>query len=100
MEATYKCYSVRRQESHYWFAVTGARAAAMFAKLCGVNLSPEVFANRAAAQTSVARTSAVIVRHDIEDALNYYLLGDSSTLLYMWNCVIDAMKEFDGQVID
>lgn len=99
-EATYNCYPARRQDSHYWFAITGSRAAEMFAKLCGVNLSPEVFANHAVAQTSVARTSAVIVRHDIEDALNYYLLGDSSTLLYMWNCLVDAMKEFDGQIID
>ena len=76
-EETYNCYPVRRQDSHYWFAITGARAAEMFAKLCGVNLSPEVFANHAAAQTSVARTSAVIVRHDIEDVPNFYLLGDS-----------------------
>ena len=71
----------------------------MFAKLCGVDLSPEVFANHLVPQTSVARTSAVIVRHDIEDALSYYILGDSSTVLYMWNCLIDALKEIDGHIL-
>ncbi len=99
LEATYKCYPVRRQDSHYWFALTGARSPAMFAKLCGVDLSPNNFADHSVAQTSVARTSAAIVRHDIKDMLCYYLLGDSSTILYMWTCLIDAMKEFDGQIL-
>jgi len=99
LEATYNCYPVRRQDSHYWFGLTGVRCPAMFAKLCGVDLSPDIFANGTVAQTSVARTSAVIVRHDIEDVLCYYLLGDSSTILYMWTCLVDAMKEFEGQIL-
>ncbi len=96
--STYRCYAVRRQDSHYWFALTGASSPALFAKLCGVDLSPDYFADHAVAQTSVARTSAVIVRHDINGTLCYYLLGDSSTVLYMWTCLTDAMREFDGQV--
>lgn len=99
LEATYNCYPVRRQDSHYWFALTGVRCPAMLAKLCSVDLSPDIFADGTVAQTSVARTSAVIVRHDIEDVLCYYLLGDSSTILYMWTCLVDAMKEFDGQIL-
>lgn len=98
-EATYRCYPLRRQDSHYWFALTGADGQNMFAKLCGVDLSPDTFSDDSVAQTSVAKTSAVIVRHDIEDVLCYYLLGDSSTKLYMWNCLIDAMIEFDGQTV-
>ena len=98
-ESTYRCYAVRRQDSHYWFALTGARSPATFAKLCSLDLSPDYFADHAVAQTSVARTSAVIVRHDINGTLCYYLLGDSSTILYMWTCLTDAMCEFDGQVL-
>ena len=98
LEATFKCYPVRRQDSHYWFALAGARSPEMFAKLCGVDLSPDCFADHSVAQTSVAKTSAVIVRHDIEDTLCYYLLGESSTILYMWSCLIDAMHEYDGQI--
>jgi sarcosine oxidase subunit gamma len=98
-EAGYKCYPVRRQDSHYWFAATGIRSPEVFAKLCGVNLAPDAFANHNIAQTSVARTSAIIMRHDIDDLLCYYLLGDSSTALYMWECLVDAMIEFDGQTV-
>jgi len=71
----------------------------MFAKLCAVDLSPDVFDYHAVAQTSVAKTSAIILRHDSKDMLCYYLLGDSSTMLYMLTCLVDAMKEFDGQVL-
>jgi sarcosine oxidase subunit gamma len=99
LEATYTCYPVRRQDSHFWFAVTGSRGPAMFAKLCSVNLSPQVFGDGMVAQTSVARTSAVIVRHDVEDVLSYYLLGDSSMSLYMWNCIVDAMQEFNNEIL-
>lgn len=97
--STYRCYAVRRQDSHYWLALTGASSPATFAKLCGMDLSPDYFADHTVAQTSVARTSAVIVRHDINATLCYYLLGDSTTILYMWNCLTDAMCEFDGQVL-
>jgi hypothetical protein len=47
----------------------------------------------------VARASAVIARHDTEELLGYYLLGDSSTILYMWICLADAMKEIDGRIL-
>ncbi len=47
----------------------------------------------------VARRSAVIVRHDIEEVLCYYLLGDNSTVLYLWTCLVNANKEFDGQIL-
>jgi hypothetical protein len=46
----------------------------------------------------VTRASAVIARHDTAELLGYYLLGDSSTILYMWTCLVDTMKEFDGRI--
>ncbi len=98
--ANYRCYPVRRQDSHYWFSLTGACCPEMFAKLCAVDLSLDAFDNHSVAQTPVAKTSAIILRHDIKDMLCYYLLGDSSTMLYMWTCLVDAMKEFDGQALD
>ena len=100
VEMTYKCYPVRRQDSHYWFAAIGTRSPEMFAKLSGVDLSHNFFNDHSVAQTSVAQTSAVIVRRDIVDVPCYYLLGDSSTALYMWTCLVDAIREFDGQVLE
>jgi sarcosine oxidase subunit gamma len=89
-------YPMPRSESHFWFAVTGAQAPSMFAKICGVDLRPQKFAPGAIAQTSVAKMSAIIVRHDAGTVPGFYLLADSASAEYMWACVVDAMAEFGG----
>ena len=53
-------------------------AADMFAKLCGVDLSPNRFAEGQVAQTSVARLSAIVIRSDTAGALAFHLLADSA----------------------
>jgi len=87
------CYPIRRQDSHYWFSVTGENGPSMLAKLCGIDFSPDEFEVHQVAQTQVARTSAIFVRNDVPEGLRYYLLGDSSTKDYMWSCLLDAMSE-------
>jgi sarcosine oxidase, subunit gamma len=89
-------YLLPRRHSHFWFVVSGERAAAMFAKLCGVDLRPGKFANGRIAQTSLARMNAVVIRDDRGGTLAYHLLGDSASAEYLWDCLIDAMAEFDG----
>lgn len=89
-------FPMPRQDSHAWFAVTGEHGAAMFAKLCGVDLRPHKFANGCIAQTSVARLSAIIIRHDLGNLLAYYALSDSAAAEYFWDCLVDAVTEFDG----
>jgi len=93
-QASYKCYPVRRRDSHYWFSLCGEQSSEMFAKLCAVDLSAKSFANHSVAQTSVARSSAIIIRHDAGDRKHYYLLGDSSMAQYMLSCLNDAMAEY------
>ncbi len=93
------CYLIRRQDSHYWFAITGAKAPSMLAKLCGVNFDPPDFDNHRIAQTQVAHTSAIVVRCDFERTLCYYLLGDNSYFAYIKDCVQDAMQEFGGAIL-
>lgn len=89
-------YPMPRSESHFWFAVTGAQAPAMFAKICGVDLRPHRFAPGAIAQTSAAKMSVIIARHDLGPVPGFYLLADSASAEYMWACVVDAMAEFGG----
>lgn len=89
-------FPVPRQDSHAWLALTGAHGAALFARLCGVDLRPAVFANHAIAQTSVARLNVIIVRHDLGATLNYSILPDSASAAYLWTSLTDAMAEFDG----
>ncbi len=89
-------YPMPRSESHAWFMVTGERAPAMFAKICGVDLRPHRFAVGAIAQTSVAKMSAIVIRADLGGVPAFHLLADSASAEYLWTCVLDAMAEFDG----
>jgi sarcosine oxidase subunit gamma len=90
------CYRAPRRESHCWFVVVGNDADKMFAKLCGVDLSPGRFAVGQVAQTSVARVNAIIIRQDLGGLLAFFVLADSASAEYLWDCLLDAMAEFGG----
>ena len=89
-------FPMPRDETHAWLAVTGAQAAAMFAKLCGVDLRARAFPQGRVAQTSIARINGVIVRDDRGGVPFYHLLADCAAAEYLWDCLRDAMAEFDG----
>ncbi|MDA0703391.1 MAG: sarcosine oxidase [Proteobacteria bacterium] len=93
------CFPVPRMESSFRFAVTGEHGAAMFAKLCAVDLRPRAFPDLAIAQTSVARMNAVVCRCDRSGVLGYEILGDWASAEYLWACLLDAMAEFDGRPV-
>ena len=90
------CYPAPRRESHCWFVVIGSDAAKMFAKLCGVDLSPGRFDVGQVAQTSVARLNAIVIRQDLGGLLAFFVLADSASAEYLWDCLLDAMAEFRG----
>ena len=92
-------WPVPRRDTSFWFAVTGEKSAAMFAKICGVDLRPKSFANHAIAQTSVARTNCIVIRDDLGGVLAYHLLGDSASAGFVWSAVVDAMAEFGGALV-
>ena len=71
----------------------------MFAKVCGVDLRPAMFAVDAVAQTSVARLNAIVVRADLETVPAFRLLGDSASAAYMWESLLDAMAEYGGAAV-
>ncbi|MGI9509506.1 MAG: sarcosine oxidase [Geminicoccaceae bacterium] len=92
-------YLLPRQDSHFWFKVTGRRAPSMFAKICAVDLRPKVFSDLSIAQTSIARSNAIVIRDDQGKTPAYHLLGDSASSGYMWDCLLDAMAEWNGRPI-
>jgi sarcosine oxidase subunit gamma len=49
----------------------------------------------AIAQTSVARLSAIVIAARIGAKSGFHLLSDVSTSQYLWDCLADAMLEFD-----
>jgi sarcosine oxidase subunit gamma len=93
------CYLVPRQDSHFWFALTGDKASEMMAKLCAVDLRLARFADLGIAQTSVARTNCIVIRADLGALPTFHLLGDSASAGYMWDCLLDAMAEFGGRPV-
>ncbi len=101
-------FPMPRDETHAWLAVAGAQAAAMFAKLCGVDLRPPAFPQGRVAQTSIARLNGVIVRDDRGGDREgdrgggvpfFHLLADCAAAEYLWDCLLDAMAEFDGRPV-
>jgi sarcosine oxidase subunit gamma len=90
-------YLVPRASTHAWFRITGKFAPAMFAKICGVDLRPQKFPELSIAQTSVFRLTGIVIREDAGGTPGYHLLADSASAEYAWDCLIDAMAEFDGR---
>lgn len=91
-------YPVLRADSNFEFLVSGGDAAAMFAKLCSVDLRPSVFDAGTVAQTTVARSNAIVIRCDIEDVPTFRVLGDCASAEYMWDSLLDAMAEYGGSL--
>jgi sarcosine oxidase subunit gamma len=92
-------WPVPRRDASFWFLVTGEFAPATFAKMCGVDLRPKSFSGGHIAQTSVARTNAIVIRDDLGETLAYHLLGDSASAAFMWAALLDAMAEFEGKPV-
>ena len=90
-------YQVHRADSSPWFVVSGRLAPEMLAKLCGVDLSPQVFSQLEVAQTSVARAGAIVVRWDLGQTPAYHLLPGAALAEYLWDCLMDAMVEYGGR---
>ncbi|MEM7044590.1 MAG: sarcosine oxidase [Pseudomonadota bacterium] len=92
-------YLVPRQDSHFWFLITGDHASSMFAKICGVDLRAKSFDDLDIAQTSIARSNAIVIRDDQGETPAYHLLGDSASAGYLWDCLLDAMVEWRGRPV-
>lgn len=81
-------------DSHAWFVLHSSFKPEIMSKICGVDLRPESFPLGAVAQTSVAKISAIVIHHQINDDSVFSLLCDRSLADYFWLAVSDAMQEF------
>lgn len=90
------CFHVPRQDGSAWFLLTGTHVSEMFAKICAVDMRLNKFPNGSIAQTSMARMNGIAIRHDIGDTPAFHVVFDSASATYLWNCLLDAMAEFDG----
>jgi len=90
---------VAREEVSCWLRISGEQALAMFAKMCAVDLRAPQFENLQITQTNVARLSTIILRNDAGSLPSFDLLTDSASVVYLWDCLMDAMAEFDGTAV-
>lgn len=91
-------YLLPRQDSHAWIQLTGQHVALIMAKLCGVDLQQQAFTVGKVVQTSVARINAIVINVSDAQTQKFNLLCDRAAALYLWDVLIDAIDEFDGQV--
>jgi sarcosine oxidase subunit gamma len=70
------------------------------AKLCGVDLRPAAFPPGAVAQTSAARINVIVINLGAKDQPAFQILFDRASLAYFKDAVMDAVTEFDGQVLE
>jgi sarcosine oxidase, subunit gamma len=91
------CWPVPRRDSHCWLAVTGISAPSMLAKLCAVDLRPGHFPDDGIAQTSVARSNAIVAPATTGGTPVFHLLADSASAGYLYDCLLDAMAELGGR---
>jgi len=96
--AAQRAYLLPRADSHCWLALTGDRATQTLAKLCGVDMRLNKFSDGSVAQTSLAKVNAIAIRNDLnEDVACFYVMCDVSMTEFLWESLLDAMLEFDGQ---
>ena len=89
-------FPLPREDSHSWLWITGADVPSMMAKICGVDLRPDVFAEGDVAQTVVARLGAILLRQDRNGEFGLYMLGDFASGHYLWDVLQDAAAEYGG----
>ena len=92
-------FIVPRSDTNCWLKVMGVNAPSMLAKVCAVDLRPQIFPDGAIAQTNIARLNCIVTRHDVGLATTYDILTDCASADYFWQALLDAMDEFSGKTI-
>ena len=72
----------------------GSETPALMAKVCGVDLRPDVFSVGDVAQTQMALINCIIARHDLAGDDAFSMFVDQSYAEYALEALLDARKEF------
>lgn len=73
--------------------LSGGRAADLLSRLCALDFHPDHFPDGTARQTSVAKTTQLVIRDDLSDGTpSYRLVGARSLGAYLWMTLLDAAR--------
>ena len=76
--------------------VIGPDSQELLSKVCGLDFHPSVFPNETAKQSSLAKTTQLIIRRDIGDLPAFSIIGTRSLGPYVWDTLMEAGREFGG----
>jgi heterotetrameric sarcosine oxidase gamma subunit len=65
----------------------------LLSRLCALDLHPSVFPDRAVRQTSVAKTTQMVIRRDIGATTAFTLIGPRSLGAYLWDAIVQAGQD-------
>lgn len=75
--------------------LVGPEAAVMLGRACPLDLRPDVFPDGTARQSSVAKTTQLVIRHDLNDGqlTSYVIIGARSLGAYLWTTFIGLGRD-------
>ncbi len=74
--------------------VIGSDSQALLSKVCGLDFHLSAFPNETAKQSSLAKTTQLIIRRDIGELPAFSIIGAQSLGPYVWDTVMEAGREF------
>ena len=74
--------------------VIGPHSQELLSKVCGLDFHPSVFPNDTAKQSSLAKTTQLIIRHDVGELSAFAIIGAQSLGSYVWDTLMEAGREF------
>ena len=74
--------------------VIGPNSQALLSKVCGLDFHPSTFPNESAKQSSLAKTTQLIIRRDIGELSAFSIIGSQSLGPYVWDTLMEAGREF------
>lgn len=75
--------------------VIGPNSRELLSKVCGLDYHPSAFPNETAKQSSLAKTTQLIIRCDIGELPAFSIIGVQSLGPYVWDTMMEAGREFE-----
>lgn len=79
--------------------VLGPASRELLSRLCGLDFHPSRFPDAWAKQSSLAKTTQLIIRHDLNDDSGvtpaYFIIGARSSAAYLWDVILESGSDLD-----
>jgi heterotetrameric sarcosine oxidase gamma subunit len=84
-------------QGRFQLRLVGAASSRVLGRICGIDFHPENFPNLTAVQTSVAKTTQLIIREDAGGVVSFSIIGARSLAEYLWTILMDSGQNYGIQ---